>query len=93
MDKVAIYAAIFSGIFIVVFVITFLHGVGRLILRWTVITALAYIGIIMAMRVVNLGGDGAQITMESLFSMSLSSSCSPGASTASRSSSCPSSTK
>ena len=92
MDKIATYAAVFSGIFIAVFVITFLWGVGKRILRWTVITAVAYVGILIAVRA-HLGGEGAAITMENLLSMSVSSYCSLGVSTASRSSVCASSTK
>jgi hypothetical protein len=93
MDKIATFAAVFSGIFIVVFVITFLWGVGKRILRWTVITAVAYVGIVVALRATHLSGDGAPITMESLLSVTLSSYCSLGASITSRPSSCTSSTK
>ena len=93
MDKIATFAAVFSGIFIVVFVITFLWGVGKRILRWTMIAAAAYVGIVIAVRAAHLGGDGAAITMENLLSVSLNSYCSLGASTAPRSSSCTSSTK
>jgi hypothetical protein len=93
MDKIATYAAVFSGIFIIVFVITFLWGVGKRLLRWTVITVVAYAAIIMAMRAAHLGGDGAATTMEDLLSVSLSSTCSLGGSTTSRSSPCASSTK
>lgn len=92
MDKIAALAAILCGIFIIVFVITFLFGVGRWILRWTVITAVAYAVIIMAVRAAHLGGDGAAITMENLLSATVSSYCSSGASTTSRSS-CASFTK
>lgn len=93
MDKIATFAAVFSGIFIVVFVITFLWGVGKRILRWTVITAVAYVAVIMAVRAAHLGGDGAAITMTDLLSTTLGQHCSLGASTTSRSSSCTSSTK
>jgi hypothetical protein len=93
MDKIATFAAIFSAIFIVVFVITFLWGVGKRILRWTVITAVAYAAIVMAVRAAHLGGDGTAITMADLLSATLGPHCSLGASTTSRSSSCPSSTK
>lgn len=93
MDKIATFAAIFSGIFIVVFAITFLWGLGKRILRWTVITAVAYAAIIMAVRAAHLGGDGATITMADLLSATLGPHCSPGGSTTSRSSSCTSSTK
>jgi len=72
MDKIATFAAVFSGIFIVVFVVTLLWGVGKRILRWTVITAVAYAGIVIAVRAAHLGGDGAAITMENLLSVSLS---------------------
>jgi hypothetical protein len=93
MDKIVTFAAIFSGIFIVVFVVTFLWGVGKRILRWTVITAVAYVGIIVAVRAAHLGGDGAAITMADLLSATLAPHCALGTSTTSRSSSCTSSTK
>jgi len=93
MDKIASFVPVFSGIFIVVFVITFLWGVGKRILRWTVITVVAYAGIVIAVRVAYLGVDGAAITMGNLLSMSVSSSCSLGVSSGSRSSACTSSTK
>ena len=89
MDKIAAFAAVFAGIFAAVFVVTFLWGVGKRILRWTVIAAVAYAGIVMAVHAVHLSGDGAPITMENLLSVTLNSSyCPPGASTTSRSSSC-----
>jgi cytochrome c biogenesis protein CcdA len=88
MDKIAAFAAVFSGIFIAVFVITFLWGVGKRILRWTVIIAVAYVGIIISLRVVHLSDDGVPLTMENLLSMTLGSDCSLGASNASRSHSC-----
>jgi hypothetical protein len=93
MDKIATFAAIFSGTFIVVFVVTFLWGVGKRILRWTVITAVAYAAIIMAIRATHLGGDGAAITMADLLAATLGPHCSPGGSTTSRSNSCINSTK
>ena len=93
MDKITTYAAVFSGIFIVVVVITFVWGVGKRIVRWTAIAAVAYVGILIAVRATHLGGEGAAITMENLLSMSVSSYCSLGVSTASRSSVCASSTK
>jgi len=92
MDKIAIYTAAFSGIFIAVFVITFLWGVGKRILRWMVITAVAYVGILIAVRA-HLGGESTEITMDKLLSMSVSSYCSLGVSTAPRSSVCASPTK
>jgi cytochrome c biogenesis protein CcdA len=88
MDKMAAFAAVFSGIFIAVFAITFLWGVGKWILRWTVIIAVAYVGVMISLRVVHLSDDGAPLTIENLLSMSLGSDCTLGASTASRSSSC-----
>ena len=88
MDKMAAFAAVFSGIFIAVFVITFLWGVGKRIVRWTVIAAIAYVGIIVSLRVAHWSDDGAPLTMENLLSVTLGPDCSPGASTASRSSSC-----
>jgi hypothetical protein len=88
MDKMAAFAAVFSGIFIAVFVITFLWGVGKRILRWTVIAAVAYVGIIVSLRLAHLSDDGAPVTMENLLSMTLGPDCSPGAPTAARSGSC-----
>ena len=88
MDKVDAFAVVFSGIFIAVFVITFLWGIGKRILRWTVIIAVAYVGIIISLRVAHLSADGAPLTMENLLSVTLGSDCPLGASTASRSSSC-----
>ncbi len=87
MDRIAAFAVVFSGIFIAVFVITFLWGVGKRILRWTVIVAAAYAGVIMSLRVAQLSDDGAPFTMENLLSVTLGSDCS-GPSTALRSSSC-----
>src|SRR5262249_17445726 len=87
MDKIATFAAVFSGMFIAVFVISFLWGVGKRILRWTMIAAAAYVGIVIAVRAAHVGGDGAAITMENLLSLSLSSQPPPGGSTTSRSSS------
>jgi len=88
MDKLPAFAAVFSGIFIAVFVISFLWGVGKRIVRWTVIIALAYVGVIVGLRVVQLSDDGAPLTMENLLSVTLGPDCSLGASTASRSGSC-----
>ncbi len=88
MDKIATFAAVFSGIFIAVFVITFLWGVGKRILRWTVIIAAAYTGVIISLGVAHLSNDGAPLTMEHLLSAALGSGCSLAASIASRSSSC-----
>ena len=88
MDKLPAFAAVFSGIFIAVFVITFLWGVGRRIVRWTVIIALAYVGVIVGLRVAHVGDDGAPLTIENLLSVTLGPDCPPGASAASRSGSC-----
>jgi len=88
MDKIAAFAAVFSGIFVAVFVITFLWGVGKRILRWTVIIALAYVGVIILLRVAHVSDDGAPLTMENLLSVTLGADCSLGASSASRSGSC-----
>ena len=93
MDKIETFAVILSGIFIVVFVVTFLWGVGKRILRWAVLAAAAYVGIIVAVRTAQLGGDGAAVTMTGLLSATLGTHCAPGASTTSRSSSCTGSTK
>jgi len=93
MDKIATFAVIFAGIFIVVFVITFLWGVGKRILRWAVITVVAYVAIIMAVRAAHLGGDGAAITMPDILSATLGPPCAPGGSTISPSSACTGSTK
>jgi hypothetical protein len=93
MDRIATYIAVFSGIFILVFVITFLWGVARRIWHWTVIAAVAYVGIAMAVRASHLSSDGAAITMADLLSATLSPHCSLRASTTSRSGSCASSTK
>jgi hypothetical protein len=82
MDKVTTYAAVLSGIFIAVFVITFLWGVGKRILRWTVIAVVAYVGIVIAVRTAHLGGEGTEITMNNLLSMSVSAFCLLGVSTA-----------
>lgn len=76
MDKIVTFAAVLSGIFIVVFVTTFLWGVGKRIVRWTVLTALAYAAIVVAVRLAHLGGDGAAITMADLLSATLVPHCS-----------------
>jgi len=93
MDKLAAFAAVFAGIFIGVFVLTFLWGVGKRILRWIVIAAVAYAGIVIAVQIVHLSGDGAAVTMENLLSVTLNSHCTPGASVTSRPSSCTGSTR
>ncbi len=71
MDKLATFAAVFAGIFIAVFVVTFLWGVGKRLLRWTVVTALLYVAIVVAIRAANLGGDGPAFTMAHLLSATL----------------------
>ena len=72
MDKVVAFATVLSGIFIVVFLLTFLWGVGKRILRWTVIAAVAYASFLIVVHIAHLGGDGAPITMENLLSVTLS---------------------
>lgn len=93
MDKVAAFATVLSGIFIAVFVLTFLWGVGKRILRWTVIAAVAYAGIVIAVHVAHVSGEGSVTTMEDLLSVTLNSYCSLGASMTSRPSPCAGSTK
>ncbi len=92
-DKMATIVAILFGVFIVVFVSTFLWGVGKRIVRWTLIVAVAYAAVVMAVRAAHLGDDGAAITVGDLLSATLGPHCSLGGSTASRSSSCASSTR
>ena len=88
MDQIVTFAAVLSGIFVVVFVTTFLWGVGRRIVRWTVIAVLAYAAVVVTVRVTHLGADGAATTMADLLAATLGPHCTAGEPAASRSSSC-----
>ncbi len=88
MDRIGTLAAVLSGIFTVVFVTTFVWGVGKRILRWALIAAVAYAAVVMAVRIAHLGVDGAAITMTDLLAATLGPHCSAGEPATSRSSAC-----
>jgi len=88
MEKIGTFAAVLAGIFIVVFVTTFLWAVGREILRWTVIAAVAYAAIVVAARAVHLGDDGAAVTIAGLLWPASDPHCGAAGSSAARAPPC-----
>jgi hypothetical protein len=75
VEKIATLAVIFSGIFIIAFVITFVWGVGRQILRWTVIAVAVYGAVVMTVRAAHLGGCRAPTTIADLLSATSGAHC------------------
>ena len=88
MEKLVTLAVIFAGIFIVAFVLTFLWGVGRQIVRWTVVAVAAYAVIVMALGALNSGGESAPTTIAGLLSATSGTTCAVAGSSPARSRPC-----